>query len=82
MISDEVANDGLAALSVAALMLIEDAADGLATAPTGSAAEYRFAATLAVVGADLSALAAAATVLIRHRGSDALRVNRPGSGTP
>lgn len=67
IISNEVATNGLAALSVAAIMLIENVGDGLVTVPTGAVAENHLATTLAALGADLSALAAAATVLIRYR---------------
>ncbi len=56
MISDEVANDRLAALGVAAVMLLEDAVDGLATTSTDTSAGRRLAANLAALGADLSAL--------------------------
>ena len=71
MISSEVATNGLAALSVAAVMLIEDVGDGLMTVPSDAIAEIHLAATLAALGADLSALGAAAVVLARHRSEDA-----------
>ena len=71
MISSEVATNGLAALSVAAVMLIEDVGDGLVTVPSDAIAENHLAATLAALGADLSALGAAAVVLARHRSEDA-----------
>lgn len=71
MISNEVATNGLAVLSVAAAMLIEDVGDGLVTVPNGAIAENHLAATLAALGADLSALGAAAIVLARHRSENA-----------
>lgn len=71
MISGKVARDGLAALSVAAVMLIEDAVDGLTTAATDPGAGRRLAAALTELGADLSALVAAATVFARHPSDDA-----------
>ena len=70
MISGEVATSGLSALSVAAVMLMEDAADGLMDTSTDLATGVRLAATLAALGADLSAIAATAAVLDRHRGDN------------
>ena len=70
MISDEVAREGLAALSVAAVMLIEDELDLLTTVQTDVSAGCRVAASLTVLSADLSALAAAAEVLVRRRSED------------
>ena len=70
MISDEVAREGLAALSVAAVMLIEDAIDGLTTGASDSTVGMRFAFDLATLGSDLGALAAAAAVLTRRRVDD------------
>ncbi len=67
MISDEVARNGLAALSVAAVMLVEDASEGLTTSATDATAGMRFADDLAALGSDLAALAAAAAVLTRRR---------------
>lgn len=67
MISDEVARDGLAALGVAAVMLIEDAAEELTTVATDARAGRRVAAALTALGTDISALAAAAAVFARHR---------------
>ena len=52
-------------------MLIEDVGDGLMTVPSDAIAENHLAATLAALGADLSALGAAAVVLARHRSEDA-----------
>ena len=66
MITDEVATNGLAALSVAAVMLIEDAIDVLSVPITTLNAGDRQGA-LAALGADLTALAAATSVLARHR---------------
>lgn len=71
MISDEVAANGLTALSVAAVMLIEDAVDELATTATDWRDGRCLAASLAALGADLSALGEAAAVLGRRRGDDA-----------
>ena len=69
----QAATNGLAALGVAAIMLIEDVGDGLVTVPADVVAEERLAATLAALGAYLSALAAAAAVLTRHRRDEAER---------
>ena len=57
-------------MSVAAVMLIEDASDGLTTGATDSTAGMRFALDLATLGCDLGALAAAAAVLARRRVDD------------
>lgn len=67
MVSDEVAGDGLAAISVAAAMLIEGAVDEFTTTATDTTAGRRLAANLAALGADLSALGAAAAIFARHR---------------
>ena len=67
MISDEVAREGLATLSIAAVMLIEDELDLLTTVQTDVPAGCRVAASLTALGSDLSALAAAAEVLVRRR---------------
>lgn len=67
MISKEVADDGLAALSVTAATLIEDAVEGLVTTATDVRASLALATNLAALGAELSALGAAAAVLARHR---------------
>lgn len=68
MISSEVVDEGLAALRVAATMLIEDAVEAF-TIVTDSNSGLRQAAELTTLGADLSALGVAMTVLARNRRS-------------
>lgn len=67
MISDEVARNGLAALSAAAVMLMEDVGEGLTIVQTDITRGDDLAAALVALGADLSALGAAVAVLARRR---------------
>jgi hypothetical protein len=70
MIDDEVARETLALLGTAAVMLVEDLHPLLATPPKTAQAGAELATTMARLGADLSALGAAAAVLAR-RAADA-----------
>lgn len=67
MISDKVARDGLAALSVAAVILIEDEVERLTIAQTDVMAGRGLATSLIALGSDISVLGAAALVLVRNR---------------
>ena len=67
MISDEVADNGLEALSVAAVMLMEDVGEGLIMIQPDIEVGGDLGTALVALAADLSALGEAATVLARHR---------------
>lgn len=68
MVSDEVIEDGLAALSVAAAALLEDLHDELVTIlPRDAHAKIARMQRLRNLGADLLALGEAGLVLVDHR---------------
>lgn len=65
MIDEELARQGVGMLGTAAAMLLEDAHDLLVTVPADADTARAIAERLTLLGADLSALAGAASVLVR-----------------
>ena len=65
MIDEELAREAIGLLGTAAAMLIEDAHGGLVALPTDASSGAALATLLGRLGADLSALGAAAAVLAR-----------------